>query len=193
MHRGDARDELAVELLRERREVEPAGPQAGLDVRDRDPEMEGGERGGERRRRVAVHDRSDGIVAGQRNLARRPLAVLVGEASQHVVLEAAHHRGHALVEARVPTTHQQIDVRCDAGQPEHLGDHVVVLAGRHHDRPEAGAALERQDQRDQLDRLGAGAHDDQQRKSRSIADQAHPPANGTGTCHAGTVAHSIDA
>jgi hypothetical protein len=49
VHGGDAGDELAVELFRERREIRATGPEAGLDVPDGDPQVERRERGGERR------------------------------------------------------------------------------------------------------------------------------------------------
>ena len=67
----DPRDQLAVQLLRERGQRRP-GPQPGLDVADRDPEVERGERGRERRGRVAVDERRrrkavlDGLAASAR-------------------------------------------------------------------------------------------------------------------------------
>ena len=62
---GDLRDQLAVQLLRERRQVEAAGAQAGLDVDDRDPQVERGQRRRHRRAGVAVDEHRGGNLAAE--------------------------------------------------------------------------------------------------------------------------------
>ena len=93
-------DQPAVELLGERREVVAAGAQPGLDVHDRDAQVEGRERGGERGAGVAVDEHGCGVAALAHllgvGLARGDLVEPLAEE----VLEAAHHRRHSLVEPR---------------------------------------------------------------------------------------------
>ena len=82
VQRRDAGDQLAVQLLRERRQVEAAGAQARLDVDHGDAQVERGQRGGEGRARVAVHDGGERIAAGDEELARGLLALQVDEPPQ---------------------------------------------------------------------------------------------------------------
>ena len=97
---GDARDQLAVELLGERRHVAGAGAQPGLDVHHGNAEVEGRERRADRRAGVAVDEHGGreaprAHVLGGRRRRRDLVEPLVAE-----VLEAQHHRRDALVEAR---------------------------------------------------------------------------------------------
>ena len=57
MERSDPRDQLAIQLLWERRQRRPC-TQPGLDVYDRDAQVEAGKCGCERRLRIAVNNRS---------------------------------------------------------------------------------------------------------------------------------------
>ena len=99
--RGDARDQAAVELLGERRAVAGAGAQAGLDVDDRDAQVEGGDRG---RRAPSWCRRARRPRAGTRP-ATPPRGAAVGgpvaEPLAAEIVEAQHHGRHALVQPRV--------------------------------------------------------------------------------------------
>ena len=185
VHRGDARDQLAVELLREGREVVAPGPQPGLDVPDRDPQMERRQRGGEGGARVAVHEHDAWKVAAEHALASRPLTVDVSERGAEVVLEAAHERRHARVEARVAEAHPQVDVRGDAGESEHLLHHRVVLAARHDDRRQRRALAQREDERHELDRFRSRAHHHDDAECRSAHSGNDPAPRGAVITRAG--------
>jgi hypothetical protein len=89
-----------------------AGAQAGLDVRDLDPPMEGCKRAGERCRRVALNDDDVG-----RDL------------DQHIVEAGEYPCGET--GKRLVRRHQvEIIVRFDPEQIEHLVQHLAVLSRR---------------------------------------------------------------
>ena len=141
-------------------EVQPAGAQARLDVQDGDAQVERGERRGHRAARVAVDEDGGGeaavqdVVDGVRAAIQRE-----AEALDHEVLEALHDRGHALVQAAAGAGPQR-RVDLDAGQAEDLLDELVVLPGRDDEWMQVLALAEREDDRDELDRLRASADDD---------------------------------
>jgi hypothetical protein len=85
----EARDELAVQLLRKRAEDRPAGPEAGLDVDDGDSEMERRECRSHRGTRVAVDENGARITAVENLLDRRDGGPVVAEAPHAEVFEAS--------------------------------------------------------------------------------------------------------
>ena len=157
---GDRRDHLPVQLLRERREVRAAGPQPGLDVHHRDPEVEGGERRRHRRGGVAVDQGRGGAAAAEDVVGARMGIGVDVEALDAEVFEALHHRSHPLVQVGAPRAGPEGDVGLDLGELEDVLDEPVVLAGGDDDRLVVPALAEGEDHRHQLDRLGPGADDD---------------------------------
>lgn len=118
VHGGDRRDHLAVELLRERRQVVAVGAQTGLDVHHRHPQVEGGERGRHRRAGVAV-DEDGGRVATGEDVGGARVGVGVDvELLDAEVFEALHHRGDPLVQVGPVRAGPEGDVGLDAGELE---------------------------------------------------------------------------
>lgn len=160
VHRGDLRDHLAVQLLREWGQVAAAGAQAGLDVHHRDPQVEGGKGRRHRRAGVAV-DEDRGRAAAAEHVVGRCLLVEVDlELLNAEVFEALHHRGDPLVQVGAAGARPEGDVGLDLGQLEDVLDQTVVLTGRDDDRFVAVAVAQGADDRDQLDRLRPGTDDD---------------------------------
>ncbi len=124
---GDPRDQLPVELLGERGQRRP-GAQPRLDVADGDPEVEGGQRGCERRRRVAVDERR----------YREPVAADLGprgdgsarrtEALAAEGVEALDHDADEVVEREAGMADPQVDVGLDPGELEDRLDEVAGAA-----------------------------------------------------------------
>lgn len=139
---GDHVHRLAVELLRPGA-VEVARPEARLHVAHRNLQVEAGERGGEGRGGVAVHEH--GVRA--LGLEHRP------EPQQHVARD---------VEERLPRPHDvQVVVRLHLEDREHLLEHLAVLPRDAHDCVElVRTGLELVHERTHLDRLRAGAEDE---------------------------------
>jgi hypothetical protein len=123
--------------------VDVAAAQAGLDVRDRDLAVVGGERAGQRGGGIALdHD---------------PVGLFV----VHDLPKPGQQRRGELVERLVGAHHSEIVVGNDRGHVEHLIEHAAMLAGHADPRDEAGIAAERVDHGKQLDRFGARAEDGQ--------------------------------
>lgn len=139
---GDDIDRLAVELLGPGA-VDVVRAQARLDVPDRDLQIEARQRGGEARRGVAVDEDHVGPLALEDGL----------ELEQHVAGD---------VEEGLARPHdRQIVVGLHAEHPQHLLEHLAVLAGHADDRLElALAGLELVDERAHLDGLRSRAEDE---------------------------------
>ena len=158
MQIGDAGDEPAVHLLRPRR-IDVAGAQAGFDMRHRDLVIKGGERAGEGRRRVALHDDPLGAPA-----VEHP-----GDPRQH--------RPGQVGEILVRSHDVEVPIRLQLEQFEKLRQHLAMLSGDADLAFELGPRRQFADHRRELDRFGSGAEDEQ---------DPHPPlspSRGSGRSH----------
>lgn len=159
MKAGQRRDQLPVELFRERGQGR-SGPQPGLDVDHRYPQVKRSQGRRHRRRRVAVDQHRHRILAGRDPFAVGLVAV-GAELFAAEVIQPADHLANAIVQLIAGPADPELVVGLDAGQREDLVDHAMVLAGRDDDRTQDFALPESEDHRDQLDRLRARTDDDQ--------------------------------
>ena len=161
MHRGDRRDHLAVQLLRERGRGccrRCAGPASTCITGIRRWKAESAAAIAEL---VSPWTRtSAGWRALEHVLAGRQHVGVDVEALDAEVFEALHHRGDALVQRGAARAGPERHVGLDVGELEDVLDQAVVLAGRDDDRVVVLALAQGEDQRDELDRLGTGADDD---------------------------------
>lgn len=139
---GDDVDRLAVELLRPGA-VDVARAQARLDVADRDLQVEARQRGGEARGGVAVDEDNVGALILEDRL----------QLEQHVA-------GH--VEQGLARLHdRQVVVGLDVEHPQHLLEHLAVLARHADDGLELSRpGLELVDERAHLDGLRTRTEDE---------------------------------
>ena len=142
-HLGQAVGEAAVGLLRVGI-VEGVGAQAGFHVGHGDLAVEGGECGGERGGRVAVHQHHVGALGVKEGL--QPLEDRRGDVRER--LGSAHHA--------------EIVVDGQAERVDHLVEHLAVLTGQARDHPEPSPPVEFQHDRGHLDGLGTGAEADEE-------------------------------
>ena len=154
VERGDPRDRLAVQLLRKRAQRQPCA-QPGLDVHDRDPQVEGRDRRRESRRGVAVDEGRDGEAVVEDRLTGRNRRAGGVEALAKEAVEPRDHRRDELVEGEAGVADLEVEVGRDLAERQDRIDEVAVLARRDHDREEVRARTQRQDDREHLDRLGA--------------------------------------
>ena len=133
---GQPCGELAVHLLGPWAE-DVVCAEAGLDVPDGDPGVEGGQGGGHAGRGVAMDKRDVGM-----------------RGSEHFA-QACEHPGGDVVEV-LPGAHDvEVEVGTYVEDVEHLVEHLAVLPGHADKGPElVGVAFERFDQRGHFDGLG---------------------------------------
>ncbi len=148
---GEPGGQPAVHLLRPRR-MDVARPQARLDMADRHLRVERGQRGGEGRGRVALHEHP----------IRTQIGIDLGDALQH--------RGRDVSKALTRAHQIEVAIGADGEQVEHLVQHLAVLRGHADQGGDAGRFGEPAHDGRHLDRLGAGAED------RQDAHASHPAA-----------------
>ena len=154
VQRGDGADDLAVDLLGPRM-VDVAAAQPGLDMRHRHLAIIGGERAAHRGRGVALDHHPIGLFG------------------VHYRAQPGQQRGGQRVEALVGAHQVEIVIGHHPGEPEHAVEQRAVLRRDTDPADEPRVAPERVEQREQLDRLGAGAENGEdaaghrQRPSRS--------------------------
>ncbi len=137
---GEHGGEPAVHFLRPGG-VDVAGAQSGFDVADGDFGVERGQRGGEGRGRVALHQHAVGPEVGIH------------------LAQPFEHRGRDVGQPLAVPHHVKVAVRADGEQVQHLIQHLPVLRGDADERRDAGGFGEAADDRRHLDGLGAGADD----------------------------------
>ena len=157
VERRDPGDQLAVQLLGEGRE-RVLGAQPGLYVRDRDLQVEGRERCGDRTGGVAVHDAGGriGVVVA---LAHLPVRGAEGLGAE--LLEAEQHGREQLVEGQLGLPDAEVHMGGQPVERQHRLDDPRMLSGRNDERLAAFAVGHGAHQREQLDRFRPGADDDQ--------------------------------
>jgi hypothetical protein len=169
VQRGDPGDQLPVALLGKRR-GEVARAQPGLQVHNGDRAPERGKRTGERRRRVALHE----------HRGRRP--------PHQQVVEFGQERRHQLgLRSGVPGDVEPLVGR-EAERRERLLDRVTVLSTVDYDGPQSGLCGQIERHRRRLDRLRAGADQQQDVVGHKILSRmgatplrrvlAYPPKQG---------------
>src|SRR5690606_20710172 len=140
MQRGYRPDDFAVHFLGPR-VVDVAAPEPGLDMRDRDLAIVGGESARHGGRRVTLDHYPFGLLF------------------VHHSAEPGQQGGGQRVE-RLAGAHQvKIVIGRDAGNLQHLVEHPAMLRADADAAVEAAVGLESMDEREQLDRFGPGAED----------------------------------
>ena len=139
---GDRRDDPPIHFLGPGM-VDIARPQPCLDMGNRHFAVIGGERPHHRGRGIALDDHPVG-----------PLAV-------HHLAKSGQQSRRQPVEA-LPRLHQiEVDIGHQPGNRQHLIKQPAMLRGHAHAHVEITAAFQRGNNGEQLDRLGAGAENDE--------------------------------
>ena len=137
-------DRLPVKFLRKRR-IQLIGAQPRLHVSHRNLHIKAGQRGGEGRRRVAMHQHKVGFRLGQH------------------VFQLLHHAGGD-VKKRLSVLHdRQIVIRRDVKRAEHLIEHLSVLSGHAAERPDVFSRPQLLNQRTHFNGLRPRAEDQHDR------------------------------